>query len=41
MLQQTFNADNKIDLSILTQGVYLIGLKDKEGRIVNGKIVKQ
>ncbi len=41
VLQQTFSADDKIDLSILSKGVYIIELNDKEGRILNGKIVKQ
>lgn len=41
VLQQLFNADDKIDLSILTPGVYLIELADKEGRNLKGKVVKQ
>lgn len=41
LLQQPFSTKAEIDISTLTSGVYIMELKNKEGRCVKGKVVKQ
>ncbi len=41
LLQQPFNTKATIDLSPLTNGIYMIEVKDKEGRRAMGKVVKE
>ena len=40
-LQQPFNTQAEINISTLTSGVYIVEVKDKEGRSVKGKVVKE
>ena len=41
LLQQPFNTQATIDISPLTNGIYMVEIKDKEGRKVMGKVVKE
>ncbi len=41
LLQQPFNATATIDMNHLTIGIYIAEIKDKEGRSVRGKVVKE
>lgn len=41
MLQQVFNNKAAVNVSRLAKGVYIVGVKDKEGRSVKGKLVKE
>ena len=41
LLRQPFSSKAEIDLSSLTSGVYIVEVKNKEGRSVKGKLVKE
>ncbi len=41
LLQQSFNTTATIDISDLTNGIYIAEIKDKEGSRVAGKVVKE
>ncbi len=41
LLQQPFNAKAELDISTFTTGMYILEIKNKEGRSIKGKVVKE